>query len=124
MQINGQQLTPELFIELINSPCWKVTANEFLYIAKRQEGGQELTIWSYIGNIYSYLEAYWPRRINTIQYQALCITNWTYQLNTSGDFVEVRKKGQEAVCFWLPRQDLTRWGQTNSTNIGETYPLH
>ena len=44
MQINGQQLTPELFIELITSPCWKVTANEFLYIAKRQEGGQELTI--------------------------------------------------------------------------------
>ena len=122
MQINGQHLTPEIFVELIGSKAWTIQANEHVYSAFRQEGEERLTIWAYFSEIYNYLETYWPRRINTVQYQALNYKNWAYQLDSTSKYMEVRRIGHEAVVFWLPLQELTSWGQAVST-IGETFTI-
>ena len=104
MQINGQRLTPEIFVELIGSKAWTIQANEHVYSAFRQEGEERLTIWAYFSDVYVYLETYWPRRVNTVQYQVLNYKNWAYQLDSTGNYMEVRKTGHEAVyvVFWLP----------------------
>ena len=123
MQINGQPLSAELFVELISSHTWQIKAIEHqVYQATREEGSERLTIWASFSEVYQYLKAYWPRRINTIQYQALETKAWYFNLDTTGKHIEVRRTGQETVALWLPLNETTNWGQPAPLQ-GETFTL-
>src|SRR5438132_14356675 len=63
MHINGQCLTPEIFIELISSKTWALSANSTIYtVTKQEEGTDRVIIWTWLREIYKYLESYWPRK--------------------------------------------------------------
>jgi len=122
MHINGQRLAPEIFIELISSKAWTLSANSSIYTATKQEESGRTLIWACLGEVYEHLEPYGPRKINTAQYHYLSSRKWKVQTDQTGSYMEIRRENQKAISLWTILDELPVWGKPKST-IGETFSL-